>query len=325
MTKKKKKVNRQGPAKKVTLPVAAKMVYESLANIAWRVEKDKHRDASKDKPPITEEGFKHYILQELGKDAFLYSFTPSGEIGSGDSDHRSNPQTARIDKKFYEMFNELIGIDKQKEGIIVKNFRRDNAPNSVVKNRLFRFKSAIINLVELFLESNMNEYGSRKHMITDGRIYDEEGKRVRGIKSKFNKAKETSFSYKEKGNETPEEWFRYLLQIEMNRYLRVFVATFYIMVISDLFTTDINYMAKAIDALDLAGIAKEKNDKARFLKLKRPVNREEFIGAIKRSFIASGIVTPISDKSKKSVSGEQMQIGLFGDMEADQTIKKKKK
>ena len=74
MTKKKKKVNRQGPGKKVTLPIAAKMIYESLAKIAWRVEKDKHRDASKESPPISEEGFKHYILQELGKDAFLYSF-----------------------------------------------------------------------------------------------------------------------------------------------------------------------------------------------------------------------------------------------------------
>jgi hypothetical protein len=296
--------------KQVTLPIAAKMMYESLADIAWRVEKEAARNK---RPGIEKDDFYEYILQELGKDAFLYSFTPSGEIGSGDSDHRDNPQTPRISRKFYDLFNRYIGPN----GEITKLFQKDGSNAKVQKNRLFRFKSSIINLVQLYVESTMKEYDGQKIINADGRLFDNEGKRVKGVKSKFNKSNETSFSYRQrKKNETDEDWFKYLLRIEMNRYLRLFVATFYMMVICDLFATDIDDMAKVIDLNDLANINSLKSDKLKFSKLKHPANRDQFVRNIQEIFTAKSIVKPIQKPGRPLKKGaEQLGMEIFGDEE----------
>lgn len=320
---KKKKVKVQ--SKIVTLPIAARMMYEPLADIAWRIEKTKKKKKSKP----SEDEFKHEMLQILGIDAFLYSFTPSGEIGSGDSDYRENPQTARIDGKFYDMFNEVLAFDENKtgrlEGFLVQKFRKDGASDKVIKNRLFRFKSSIINLVQLFLESSMVEYGSKNYMITDGRIFDEDGKRVPGVKSQFNKSKSTSFSYKKRSGEDEEEWFSYLLSVEMNRYLRVFVATFYLLVIADLFRTPISQMAKVITDLDMAGLKKFNDNKERFIHLKQPLTRENFVSKIKEQFVASSLIKPLKADPKLSKSAEQLDLSLFQVDDSEMAKKNKKK
>jgi len=293
----------------VTLPIASKMMYESLANIAWRVEKESARG----KPKITKDDFHDYILQVLGKDAFLYSFTPSGEIGSGDSDHRDNPQTPRISKKFYDLFTRYIG----KNGEVTKIFQKDGSNERVQKNRMFRFKSSIINLVQLYVESTMKEYDSNKIINADGRLVGQDGKRVKGVKAKFNKSNETSFSYRQrKKDESDEEWFKYLLRVEMNRYLRLFVATFYMMVICDLFATDIDDMAKVIDLNDLAHINTLKSDKLKFAKLKHPANRDEFVRDIQEIFTARSIVKPLQKPGRPIKKGtEQLGMEIFGQEE----------
>lgn len=288
--------------KQVTLPIGAKMIYETLADIAWRVEKQ----SSKGKPKITKDDFYDYMLQVLGKDAFLYSFTPSGEIGSGDSDYRENPTTPRISDKFYDLFASYIGP----EGSITRLFANDGSPSRVQKNRMFRLKSSIVNLVQLYLEASMKEYNSSKLISVDGRIFDQEGNRVKGVKSKRNKSNDTSFNYKVRGSENDEQWFRYLLKIEMNRYLRLFTATFYMMVICDLFLTDINDMAKVVDLNDLANINSVKTDKKKFAKLKQPANRDAFVRGIQEIFIAKAIVKPIQRPGRPKVKKGEEQIGM---------------
>lgn len=295
--------------KVVTLPIAAKMMYQSLADIAWRVEKE----SAKGKPKIERDDFYEHILQVLGTDAFLYSFTPSGEIGSGDSDHRDNPQTPRISKKFYDLFNNYLG----QKGVVTEIFKKDGSPDRVLKNRMFRLKSSIINLVQLYVESTMKEYDSNQIINADGRLVGQDGKRVKGVKSKFNKSNETSFSYRQrKKDETDEQWFKYLLKIEMNRYLRLFVATFYMMVICDLFATDIDDMAKVIDLNDLANINSLKTDKEKFSRLKHPANRDQFVRNIQEIFTAKSIVKPIQKPGRPIKKGtEQLGMELFSDEE----------
>jgi hypothetical protein len=81
----------------------------------------------------------------------------------------------------------------------------------------------------------------------------------------------------------------------MNRYIRMFVATFYFIVVSDLFETDIQEMALTIQANDLASINGKKTDKEIFKKLKESANRETFVRKI-RDLFSSKI--NIKDKSK---------------------------
>lgn len=306
----------------VTLPIAAKMMYESLASIAWRVEKE----SAKGKPGINKDDFHDYILQVLGKDAFLYSFTPSGEIGSGDSDHRDNPgkekdkkARGRISFRFYDMFLDEIGP----RGRVTERLSGGNPNPKVFKNRLFRFKSAVVNLVQLYIESSMKEWDSRKLITADGRRYDSEGNRIGGVKSKYNESNETSFSYRRRNkDEGDEEWYKYLVKIEMNRYLRLFVATFYMQVICKLIDTDINSMAKYIDKLNLAGINDLDNDRDKFSLLKYVPNREDFVVKVKDAFTTDAIVKLLQTK----VSTEE-QISLIDQelLPATKKLRQKKK
>jgi hypothetical protein len=306
----------------VTLPIAAKMMYESLANIAWRVEKE----SAKGKPGINKDDFHEYILQVLGKDAFLYSFTPSGEIGSGDSDHRDNPggkkdkrPSGRISFRFYDLFRDEIGP----RGRVTERLSGDKPNAKVFKNRLFRFKSAVVNLVQLYVESSMKEWDSRNLIKADGRQYDSEGNRIGGIKSAYNESNETSFSYRRRRkDEGDEEWFKYLVRVEMNRYLRLFVATFYMQVICKLIDTDINSMAKYIDKLNLAGINKLDNDRDKFSLLKYVPNREEFVLKIKDAFTTDAIVKLLQAKVS---SEEQLSIIDQELLPATEKLKKTKK
>jgi hypothetical protein len=290
----------------VTLPIAAKVMFHPLIDIAWRVESQE----SKGKTRLSKKDFEDYMLQILGSDAFLYSFTPSGEIGAGDSDYRDNPQTPRISKKFYSLFDRYIGSD----GVITKILSSKTSNSRVIKNRMFRFKSSIINLTQIYLESAMTEYSSSKGMISDGRVY-KDGKRLKGVKAKFNESEVTSFSYrKRKSGESEEEWFSHLLKVEMNRYLRLFVATFYMLVICDLFATDLDDMAKVIDLNDLANINSLPDNRMKFSKLKSPQNRASFVNRIQEIFTARSIVKPIQKPGRPIKKGtEQLGMGLFED------------
>jgi hypothetical protein len=311
----------------VTLPIASKMMYESLANIAWRVEKE----SAKGKPGINKDDFHEYILQVLGKDAFLYSFTPSGEIGSGDSDHRDNPgekkdkkARGRISFRFYDMFRDEIGPN----GRVTKRLSGGKPNPKVFRNRLFRFKSAVVNLVQLYIESSMKEWDSKKLITADGRRYDSEGNRIGGVKSKYNESNETSFSYRRRTkDEGDEEWYKYLVKIEMNRYLRLFVATFYMQVICKLIDTNINSMATYIDKLNLAGINNLDNDRDKFSLLKYVPNREDFVVKIKDAFTTDTIVkllqSKVSSKEQQTIMDEELLDTSKSSKERKKNLKEK--
>lgn len=256
----------------VTLPVGSALIYEKLAEIAWSVENENHKNNPSKNADKKE--FIDSVLQDLGKEAFLYSYTPSGEIGSGDSDYRDNPQTPRIAKNFYDGIADIVGPT----GSVTKAMGRNTNSPVVVKNRMFRFKSSIINLVQVYLEAVMKD-GKGQSLKTSA-------KNNSGI---------TSFNYKKRGNETDTQWYNYLVEVEMNRYIRMFVATFYFIVVSDLFETDIQEMALTIQANDLASINGKKTDKEIFKKLKESANRETFVRKI-RDLFSSKI--NIKDKSK---------------------------
>lgn len=205
----------------VTLPIAAKMMYLSLAKIAWRVEQEKNGKKSN----LTEDEFKEKILQELGADGFLNSFTPGGEIGSGDSDYRKNP-TRDVSQDFYSYFNEFIG----ENGSVTKLFSEKTSNNKVVNNKLFRLKSSFVNLVDLYIEATIGKEKSS---------------------NEFNN--------------------------EINQYLKMFIASAFLVNICQSFDNDIDKIADLIDSEDLANINSERNIQDKINKLKDPRNKKMFI------------------------------------------------
>jgi hypothetical protein len=253
--KKKKQV------KQVTLPLGNKKVFEKLAQIAWRVEKE----SIKGNPERGEkEEFFDHVLQELGKDAFLYSFTPSGEIGDG-LNTLDNPQTPRIAKSFYEDgLEDLFGPG----GEITKFFKRGNPSDAVQKNRLMRYKSAIVALVQLYLESAM-KYKIRDKVPKDSTDAEKMRERV------------TSFNYtRRKSGMTDEEWYLELIRVEMNKYTRLFVAALFFSSISNIFLLKISDLTRSIDTQDLAGINSLNSNKKKYAKLRNEDNRKDFVKAV---------------------------------------------
>jgi hypothetical protein len=239
--------------KKVTLPKGNEEVFEALAEIAWSVEDRKY----------DKKEFFDVVLQELGKDAFLHSFTPSGEIGSGET--MENPQTPRISKTFYE------AIDKKILSKINNLFK--SGSERVQKNRMFRFKSSTVNLVQLYLEAVMNlKTNDRK-------------KEDRGKSKKENR--DTSFNYKKRpAGLSDTEWYETLIEVEINRYTRVFVATIFFKTMADLFTINVGQMAALIRQNDMLNIDNFKDEdplrlqKKKFKTLKSVDNRTKFIGKV---------------------------------------------
>lgn len=310
--------------KVVTLPIAAEMIYDSLADIAWRVEAERLGYNKQNNAQYEEDKreYKNQILQELGADAFLFSFTPSGEIGSGDSDFKDNPKKGsgkkrsygRISNGFYNSFigdkefrNAKIKDKKDKKhkssreyhnyvfskntsylgekGLLTSIFSADGSNPVVVNRRLFKFKSAFVAFVQLYMECNMREYHGGGRVKTNGKRYDKDSRRIKGVKSVYNASNETSFSYRQKDkNESDEQYFEYLVHVEMNRYLRLFTATFFFIIMAELFATNIEQFARVIDANDLARINNVTNIRKRFARLKSSENRDSFVKSIQALF-----------------------------------------
>lgn len=127
-------------AKKITLPVGNKIIFDYMAEAYMAREK---------KIPKNPEEFVRKISDDLAKEAFLHSFTPSGEIGSGE-----NPRRVK-EKNFFEHFDELFSpID----GVIA--FNMPHAGKSKIKQTIKEVKSIIVSLVKVytsFQHPKMNE------------------------------------------------------------------------------------------------------------------------------------------------------------------------
>lgn len=281
--------------KTVTLPINNYDIFNSLAEIAWSVEEDKKKLSH------NKEKFFHHIRQELGKDAFCRSFTPSGEIGSGET--MENPQTPRISKYFYDGLGTLFDAKSGSMSVIM---RKHTNSERVEKNRMFRFKSSIVNLVQVYLETQM------------GLITNDRPKEDRKTKRK----RVTSFNYEKRPDGlSDEQWYDYLIKVEMNRYLRMFVATIFFVTIADLFSIDMESMAKTIDSNDLANVndidastmTNVKKLHKKFSRLKSPKNRQDFVENVKKMWKLK-LTKPTVGKKK---TGAQVQLSLLGEEEEE--------
>jgi hypothetical protein len=230
------------------------------------------------------------VVQELGKDAFLYSFTPSGEIGDG-LHTLDNPQTPRISKKFYEeAMASIFGV----KGEMTKYFRLSNPSEAVQKDRMRRFKASVVALVQLYLETSLKLTIRNK---IPGDAPDEEKERLK--KDPF-----TSFNYPRKGNQSDDDWYAELVKVEMHRYTRLFVASIFFSSITKLFMLKIDDFAKAIIAQDMAGIKNLPTPKKKFAKLRNKENRQDFVGKVLKAFKV-GVTDPTKRKSSKKTIIEQ--------------------
>lgn len=116
-------------AKKVTLPIGDKLIFESLAEIAYSVETN---------PPKNKTEFIQTVSDELGKEAFLHSYTPSGEIGS-------NPYNSNL--SFFDLFDEIFSM---RDGIIAVNMA--GMKKAKVKSSIRQTKSSIVNLIKVYTD-----------------------------------------------------------------------------------------------------------------------------------------------------------------------------
>jgi len=144
--------------KKVTLPIYNKEIYESLAEIMWSLEENKK---DKDK-------FIAKTMNDLGKEAFLHSFTPSGEIGSGETVR--NPYNKTNSEIFFDAFSDVFGESGEITELVAQNTNSEK----LVKNRVNRIKAAIIELINVYVESvdeklkNPETLADKKRAETEG-------------------------------------------------------------------------------------------------------------------------------------------------------------
>lgn len=250
----------------VTLPIGAKIINKTLADIAWSVESNRNK--------LDKDDFYEQVLQELGIDAFLHSYTPSGEIGSGDSMLQENPQTPRISESFYDGFDDMIG----KRGTISKILRADGANQKKEKNRMFRIKSATVNLIQVFIEAKLGLKTTDKNT-EDERAQIKEAKK-KGEKFLVTRDRVTDFNFrKRRKDENDEEWLTYLINVEFNRYKRLFVATIFFQTIFSLFEINMKQIISVIadPGLNLTGTKGIKDPNKVFAKLMSAPNRDGFV------------------------------------------------
>jgi hypothetical protein len=281
--------------KVVTLPIGNKDIFTELAKIAWSVEDDKSQDR---------DAFFEEVLQQLGADAFLYSFTPSGEIGCGDNEFKSNPTSARFSADFYDAIETLVGP----EGSVTKVLNAKISSKPKGRERMLRFRSAVVNLATLYAEAVLNmksrDKDSRSQKVA------RRTKKAKGEEVTYDKRERvTDFNFKKRGTETDEEWRRYLVQVMENRYIRFFVATVFFKTISDLFTIRSEDIYKTMKAGDLLGIS-EMNDKTKFKVLSQPETMKEFTDKILKMWtleLREPLPKKVTKPKKKIKEGEQAE------------------
>jgi hypothetical protein len=139
--------------KKVTLPIGCKIIFLRLAEIAWANEKNKK---NKNKDEYIEK-----IVQELGTDAFIHSFTPGGEIGDGHNT-LANPRERGIENFYKKNLGSLFGRNGSISSMLIETSKN----NKVYKNKELRFKEAVISLAKLYVEAYQIDDPESKILVT---------------------------------------------------------------------------------------------------------------------------------------------------------------
>ena len=116
-------------AKKITLPIGNKLIFDALGKIALKAEKKK---------PKNEQQFIDEIGFELAEEAFLFSFTPSGEIGD-------NPVRKSDAEIFLKSFDSLFS---KRFGSIAGAM--DGEPKSKINNAIRKVKSALVEIASVY-------------------------------------------------------------------------------------------------------------------------------------------------------------------------------
>ncbi len=270
----------QKQKKNVSLPVGNKDIFEALGEIAFSVEDDKGG--------LDRDDFINDVVQELGKDAFLYSFTPSGEIGDGHNT-KQNPQTPRVAHSFYDGFRDMLGVKGEgsaTDGKVVKMLKQNTNSDRVINTRVIRFKGAVINLVQLYLESALSL------VPTDKNTY-----KQKKNKESVKRERITSFNYKKRpAGMTDTDWIDYLISVEENRYMRMFIATIFFKTISELFLVSSTQVYKTIKAQNLLGV-EGLSQKKKFGKLRQPATRTTFVQLVRELWNLE--LQPLPSKKKK--------------------------
>ena len=135
-------------AKKVTLPIGNKLIFDALADIAISCEKKKPKDTQRF---IDEVGF------ELAEEAFLFSFTPSGEIGD-------NPRVKNDADIFLKAFDNIFS---KSHGIIALSMKGE--PKSKINNAIRKIKAALVEISKVYTQDMMPKKDTR----TSGAVNEE--------------------------------------------------------------------------------------------------------------------------------------------------------
>lgn len=128
-------------AKKITLPIGNKIIFDYMAEAYMTHEKRK---------PKNPEEYVKELSDDLAKEAFLHSFTPSGEIGSGE-----NPRRVKS-TDFFEHFDDLFSPDS---GIIA--YYMPHAGKAKIKQTIKEVKSVIVSLVKIYSSFNHPKMSAR--------------------------------------------------------------------------------------------------------------------------------------------------------------------
>jgi hypothetical protein len=127
-------------AKKVTLPIGNKAIFDSLAKIALKCEKKKPDDAQK---------FMKEVGDELAEEAFLFSFTPSGEIGD-------NPIQKSESEIFLKSFDNIFS---KNYGVIALAMKGES--KAKINNAIRRIKAALVEISKIYTKEMIPKRDSR--------------------------------------------------------------------------------------------------------------------------------------------------------------------
>jgi hypothetical protein len=238
--------------KQVTFPIGTLPVFEELAKIELRLEKESVRNPSS----IDEEEFIKKKINELASDIFIHSILPSDAAGV-------NPQTPKVAVSFYDAFADMFDLQA---GAIPKMIKKNKpkANQTIIKNNITRIKSSTINLVQLFIE------------ISDFRLKTKASRRSANEKEYI----ESSFEYPK--NAKKESDYEKLCEVELNRYTRLCIAAWFFKMVTDVMVTDVSQIKNLIQKASNVTPKKFNKDgtvdyKAYFAQLRNNKNRKEFV------------------------------------------------
>lgn len=232
--------------KKVTLPISNLPIYEELAMSYLDTEGISEKDPSyHDRVGA--------VVYDLAVEAYLESFTPSGEIGN-------NPRTPKVADTFFKEFDDILGA----RGFFKTKLA--NKTDEYIASKERQFKGIIVNLSQLYLETQAS-------LKTKGRNLSD------------NTYESSSFEHEAnavKGKPSDAELNK-MIKVETNRYVRLFMTTYFMEVVFNAMTTPADGIIKIINSLELLHGPEAQQDAKGILRY------------LKRSDVRAGFVKKLRD------------------------------